>query len=83
MFGERLKELRMASGLSQSALASKLFFSQQADGGWELNRGSPNPETLAKIADILHVSVDYLVGHVEAKKCPFLMTRTSRKTMIM
>ena len=62
MFGERLKELRMASGLSQSALASKLFISQQAVAGWELNKGSPNPETLVKISDILNVSVDHLVG---------------------
>ena len=74
MFGERLKELRMASGLSQSALASKLFISQQAVAGWELNKGSPNPETLVKISDILNVSVDHLVGRNTDEEKPTPVT---------
>lgn len=68
MFGERLKALRAEMGLSQKALASKLFISQQAVAGWELEKGSPNPETLVKIADILNVSTDYLLGCTDQRE---------------
>lgn len=67
LFGERLKALRAEAGLSQKALAAKLFISQQAVAGWELNKGSPNPETVAKISEILNVSTDYLLGCTDKK----------------
>ncbi len=68
MFGERLKALRTKAGLSQKALATKLFISQQAVAGWELEKGSPNPETLLRIAEILNVSADYLLGRTDQKE---------------
>lgn len=70
MFCDRLKEIRTKAGLSQLELAKKLFVTQQAVARWENNKNTPNPETLSKIADILNVSVDYLVGHIEAEKTP-------------
>lgn len=70
MFSERLKELRTEAGLSQKALATKLFISQQAVAGWELDKGSPNPEAMAKIAEILEVSADYLLGLTDQKEPP-------------
>ena len=62
MFSRRLKELRASAGLSQKALASKLFVSQQAVARWETDKATPNPETLAKLSEIFDVSTDYLLG---------------------
>ena len=61
MFIERLKSARKAAGLSQSAIAKKLFISQQAYAKYETGVSSPNPETLAKISSILNVSPDFLL----------------------
>ena len=70
MFSERLKTSRMEAGLSQKALAKKLFVSQQAVGKWEVDQGSPNPEMIAKISEILNVSTDYLLGRSQEKNQP-------------
>lgn len=62
MFSERLRELRKERKVSQVALASCLSISQQAVGKWETGRSTPDPQTLRKIADLLHVTTDYLLG---------------------
>lgn len=65
MLNERLKELRKTAKLSQRSLAETLNVSQQTVGKWETGGATPNPETLAAIADIFHISVDYLIGRTE------------------
>lgn len=63
MFAIRLKELRENAELSQKALAKKLYVSQQTIAKWELNKSTPNPEMLCKIAMFFNVSADYLIGN--------------------
>lgn len=70
MFSSRLKELRTNAKLSQKALASQLFVSQQAVARWETDKATPNPEMLSKIATILHVSVDDLLGSTKKSPLP-------------
>lgn len=67
MFSERLKLLRAAHHVSQSALGKDLFVSQQAVAKWELGTASPNPEMIAKIAKYFDVSTDYLLGRTDEK----------------
>lgn len=67
MFSSRLKSLRQQAGLSQRALAEKLFVSQQAVARWETDKATPNPEMLAKIAEILNISVDELLGREDSQ----------------
>lgn len=62
MFAQRLKELRRLKGVSQVALANILQVSQQAVGKWETGRSSPDNSTLAQLAEIFNVSVDFLLG---------------------
>lgn len=62
MFQKRIKELRMQAGLSQKALAEKLFISQQSVGKWESGISKPSPETLPKLASLFNVTTDYLLG---------------------
>ena len=64
-FSERLKNLRKKVGLTQVDVAGKLGISQQAYASWERGVKKPTQENLVKIAQILNVSVDYLVGNSE------------------
>ena len=62
MLRERLKTLRKEKGYSQKSLSQELGVSQQAVGKWETGRSSPDPSTLARLAELLETSVDYLLG---------------------
>ncbi|MFC5404990.1 helix-turn-helix domain-containing protein [Cohnella soli] len=60
--GSRLAFLRDQRGLTQEELASSLGISRAALSHYEKNRREPDTETLGKVADLFHVSIDYLVG---------------------
>lgn len=62
-FSERLKTLRKQAQLIQVDIAEKLGISQPAYASWERGIKKPTQENLVKIAQILNVSVDYLVGN--------------------
>lgn len=62
-FSERLKTLRKQVQLTQVDVAEKLGISQPAYASWERGIKKPTQENLVKIAQILNVSVDYLVGN--------------------
>ena len=66
-FSERLKELRKQAHLPQVELASKLGIVQSSYADWERGKKKPTQENLVKIAQILNVSVDYLVGNSEER----------------
>ena len=66
-FSERLKSLRKQAGFTQVDVASKLGISQQAYASWERGVKKPTQDNLVKIAQILNVSVDYLVGNSEER----------------
>ncbi len=61
-FSTILKDLRKKSGISQNELALRLGVTQQAVGKWESGRSSPDPSTVARIAEILDTTTDYLLG---------------------
>ena len=63
-FSERLKELRKKANFTQVEVAEKLGISQPAYASWVKK---PTQDNLVKIAQILNVSVDYLVGNSEEK----------------
>lgn len=85
MFNENLRTARQNKKLSQKEIAKMLFISQQAYAKYETGSASPNPEVLAKISEILDISVDELTGRtsfsekkisnvfpIEKKKIPLL-----------
>lgn len=66
-FSERLKELRKQAHLTQVELAGKLGIVQSSYADWERGKKKLTQENLVKIAQVLNVSVDYLVGNSEEK----------------
>jgi transcriptional regulator with XRE-family HTH domain len=60
--GGRIAFLRDQRHLTQEEVASALGISRAALSHYEKNRREPDSETLTKVADLFHVSLDYLVG---------------------
>ncbi|MBE6809024.1 MAG: helix-turn-helix domain-containing protein [Ruminococcaceae bacterium] len=63
--GEKIKEARKQCGLSQEQLAEKMTVSRSAVAKWEANNGLPDVENLKALAQLLNVSVDYLLDDGE------------------
>ena len=64
-FGEKLKEARKNAGLSQEQFAEKMSVSRSAVAKWETDKGMPDVNNLKVIAQLLNVSVDYLLDEDE------------------
>ena len=64
-FGEKLKKARKEAGLSQEQLAEKLSVSRSAVAKGESDNGMPDVNNLKAIAQLLDVSVDYLLDEDE------------------
>ena len=65
MMVKNLKKLRNEKKVSQQQLAEKIGVSQQSVNKYENHNVEPDIETLIKIADYFHTSVDYLIGNTE------------------
>ena len=59
---ERIKPMRLSSGFSQRALASRIGVSQKSIDNWENGVSEPSALSILKLADIFGCSVDYLWG---------------------
>ena len=64
-FGKRLMEIRKKRNFSQEELASLLGTQGPAIGRYEREVAKPTIEVAAKLAKILGVSLDFLVGIVD------------------
>lgn len=62
MFNTRLKRLREWRNMTQKELGLALNFSQQTIHKWELGSATPDPDTLVKLAKVLNVPMDVLLG---------------------
>lgn len=62
----KLKVLRKRKNLSQQTVADLLGVTRQAYGYYESGARNPDPITLGKIADILEVSVDEILGRSDS-----------------
>jgi transcriptional regulator with XRE-family HTH domain len=60
--GQRIARARTAAGLNRNQLARALATSWQHVDHWEKGRTQPSLESLRRIAEVLGVSVDHLLG---------------------
>ena len=61
-FGNKLRTLRTQAGMSQTELAKRLNITKSVVSYYELQERTPSPDVLVQLADIFHVSTDYLLG---------------------
>lgn len=66
-FGEKLRALRKGAGMTQTDLANRLHITKSVVSYYELLERSPSPDVLIKLADIFHVTTDYLLGITHRK----------------
>lgn len=62
-FGKRLQEARKKANLSQKDVADALNTKSPVIGRYERDEAKPSIEAAAKLANLLEVSLDYLVGN--------------------
>jgi len=67
--GKFIKELRKEAGLSQQALAEKLYIGREAVSKWERGMNLPTVDVMISIAEFFHISLNELVyGARETKE---------------
>ena len=59
---EKIKDLRVNSGMNQVQLAKRLGVTKSAVNSWETGTNSPSLSFIIKLAQIFGVSTDYLLG---------------------
>lgn len=62
----RIREARRALGLTGKWLAHELGVSESTVSQYENSKREPDNATLIKIADVLGVTLDYLLGRTDA-----------------
>ena len=62
-----IKKMRLAAGMTQIELASKMEVNQTAISQWERNVALPASEKLPGLADVLHCTIDALFGREAAR----------------
>ena len=76
-FPELLRQCRKQKHMSQAELASILGVTQQAVGKWESGKSSPDPATVAKLAEILDTTADYLLRRARPRNASLAVTFTA------
>ena len=63
-FKDNLQKARELSGLTRVEIAKQLNMTPAAYGAYELGKREPKFDKLCEIADLLHVSIDDLLGYI-------------------
>ena len=61
IFGERLRELRLEKGMTQSSLAKLISVDRRTIGNWENDLREPDLETLVKLVKVLNTNAEFLL----------------------
>lgn len=62
MVADRIKTLREQEHMTQSQLAKQLGITRSSVNTWELGISVPSTQYIVELANIFHVSTDYLLG---------------------
>ena len=68
MLSKRLKACRKEKGVTQIQVATYCDITEKAYQNYELMTREPKLKVLIRIADVFHVSLDYLVGRTDNKQ---------------
>lgn len=82
-FPATLKKLRTKKGLSQQALASKMFVARSTIARWESGSRLPDAMMIRRLAEILGVAVDFLMSAAaQSDECPNVIMVDDRKVVL-
>lgn len=81
---KQIQQLRKRDGLSQEALAEKMYVSRQSISNWENERSYPDIHNLLMLSAIFNISLDELVkGDVEMMKDALQQSNMMRLSWVM
>ena len=82
-FSETIKKLRTEKGLSQQALADKLFVTRPTVARWENGSRLPDTAMISRLADVLGANVNLLFSAAAAsEECPNVILVDDRKLIL-
>jgi len=82
-FSETLKKLRTDKGLSQQALACKMYVTRPTIARWESGIRLPDAVMISRLAEVLGVDVNYLLSAAaESDKFPNVIMVDDRKLIL-
>ena len=62
MIADRIKFLREQQQMTQTTLAKQLGITRSSVNAWEIGISVPSTQYIVELAEIFHVSTDYLLG---------------------
>lgn len=65
VIGQRIKYIRINSGMNQKELATKLRIANSTMSQYESGQRIPSDDLKLKIAEIFNVTIDYLLGRTD------------------
>ena len=68
ILAKRLKQCRAEKGFTQREVATYCDITEKAYQNYELMTREPKLEILLRIADLFHVSLDYLAGRTDNRQ---------------
>lgn len=68
ILAQRLKQCRTEQGLTQREVSIYCDITEKAYQNYELMTREPKLEVLVRIAEVFHVSLDYLVGRTDKRE---------------
>ena len=82
-FSETLKKLRTKCGLSQQALAEKVYVTKTTGSRWESGFRLPDAIMITRLSEILDVDVNVLLSAAaESDECPNVILVDDRKLIL-
>ncbi len=82
-FGEKIKQARVEKGMTQQALADRLYVTRQTISRWERGTRYPDLPTAKKLADILEIPLDDLLSGEDLKKIKKKIKRQKGKDFLL
>ena len=77
----RIKELRQKNNMSQIRLSIELEVSQETVSAYENGKYYPSFQTLYRMANIFHTSIDYLMGLTDTENIAESITSDEMKIL--
>lgn len=81
-FSKTLRKLRTARGLTQAALAERLFVTRPTIARWESGSRLPDVVMIKRLSQVLCVDVDSLLSAAQSDECPNVILVDDRKLVL-
>ena len=82
-FSNTIKRIRTEKGLSQKALAEKMYVTRSTVARWETGARLPDAVMIARLADVLGTDVNLLLSAAaESDECPNVILVDDRKLIL-